>query len=136
MLRFRQAQNNDRKSADSSEQSDCDVNIKVNFIKNHFFFIQINKFQIIKKEEKDFSSKNALFGYVNNCNCYEFDALASEKTSDPSSPFKNSEINQELSYSFNNSLNDTCLDQSISPLAKPELSKNCFLSKVKSFNFN
>ena len=30
--------------------------------------------------------------YVNNCNCYEFDALASEKTSDPSSPFKNSEI--------------------------------------------
>lgn len=37
MFGFRQAQNNDRKSADSSEQSDCDVNIKVNFIKILFF---------------------------------------------------------------------------------------------------
>lgn len=109
---------------------------KSKFYKNSFFSPLINKFQIIKKEEKDFSSKNALFGYVNNCNCYEFDALVPEKTSDQSSQFKNSEINQELSYSFNNSLNDTCLDQSTSPLAKPELSKNCFFYKVKSFNFN
>jgi hypothetical protein len=45
MLRFRQAQNNDRKSADSSEQSDCDVNIKVNFIKNHFFSFKLINFK-------------------------------------------------------------------------------------------
>ncbi len=38
MFGFFQAQNNDRKSADSSEQSDCDVNIKVNIIKNFYFF--------------------------------------------------------------------------------------------------
>jgi hypothetical protein len=38
MFGFFQAQNNDRKSADSSEQSDCDVNNKVNFIKIFYFF--------------------------------------------------------------------------------------------------